>query len=348
MTSSNVASPRVSSPAVSSGAVEKSDSELVIDETTKTADTPAPKKKRKRRSKKEMDQLNASKLSIDQSATVTSPPSTPFMSPSQPSASLTSPVSPAAASFTPTAASPSQSQHTTAATAPTLPLAESPLADGEPPKKKKRKEKKPKQPKEKKEQQPIEPKEPNDPNEFIEPMEPTEPNDPTEPIEPNESTEPNEPIEPTEPEEPEEPKEKKAKKEKKPKEKKVKPVIEEVDPSTLDDEGRQKLQDLNNCKIIHAELTTHDCSWPFLKPVNRKQFPSYRKYIQTPMDLLTAGKKLNNRSYQHRQEFASDVRLIFNNCETFNEDESDVGKSGFNLRGFFETRWLEIFPDDAN
>ncbi|KAH9496063.1 Bestrophin-3 [Bulinus truncatus] len=53
------------------------------------------------------------------------------------------------------------------------------------------------------------------------------------------------------------------------------------------------------------------------------------------------------KSYKHRQEFAADMRLIFNNCETFNEDDSDVGQAGFNMRQYFERRWLDMFPDDA-
>lgn len=46
--------------------------------------------------------------------------------------------------------------------------------------------------------------------------------------------------------------------------------------------------------------------------------------------------------YKSREEFCSDVRLIFNNCETFNEDDSPVGKAGHGMRMFFETRWLEL------
>ena len=46
--------------------------------------------------------------------------------------------------------------------------------------------------------------------------------------------------------------------------------------------------------------------------------------------------------YKSREEFCSDVRLIFNNCETFNEDDSPVGKAGHGMRTYFETRWGEI------
>lgn len=34
---------------------------------------------------------------------------------------------------------------------------------------------------------------------------------------------------------------------------------------------------------------------------------------------------------------------MFNNCETFNEDDSPVGKAGHSLRSFFEAKWNENF-----
>lgn len=39
-----------------------------------------------------------------------------------------------------------------------------------------------------------------------------------------------------------------------------------------------------------------------------------------------------------------DVRQIFDNCETFNEDDSPVGKAGHCMRQFFEARWSELCP----
>jgi hypothetical protein len=46
--------------------------------------------------------------------------------------------------------------------------------------------------------------------------------------------------------------------------------------------------------------------------------------------------------YKGREEFCADVRVIFNNCETFNEDDSPVGKAGHSMRSFFEARWIEL------
>lgn len=46
--------------------------------------------------------------------------------------------------------------------------------------------------------------------------------------------------------------------------------------------------------------------------------------------------------YKSRDDFIADVRLIFDNCEMFNEDDSPVGKAGHSLRKFFEARWVDL------
>ena len=47
-------------------------------------------------------------------------------------------------------------------------------------------------------------------------------------------------------------------------------------------------------------------------------------------------------SYKSRDNFVSDVRQIFDNCEVFNEDDSPVGTAGHGLRKYFEVRWAEL------
>ena len=83
-------------------------------------------------------------------------------------------------------------------------------------------------------------------------------------------------------------------------------------------------------------------AWPFMNPVNTKAFPTYKKIIKHPMDLTTIKKKLESGSVKTRDEFVSDVRLIFSNCELFNEDESPVGIAGHDMRSHFEARWAEL------
>lgn len=48
-------------------------------------------------------------------------------------------------------------------------------------------------------------------------------------------------------------------------------------------------------------------------------------------------------SYKTKEDYAADIRLMFDNCVTFNEDESPVGQAGHLLRAFFESRWKELF-----
>jgi bromodomain adjacent to zinc finger domain protein 2A len=38
----------------------------------------------------------------------------------------------------------------------------------------------------------------------------------------------------------------------------------------------------------------------------------------------------------------NDAILVFDNCQLFNEDDSDVGQCGHNMRKFFMRRWKEL------
>jgi len=95
-------------------------------------------------------------------------------------------------------------------------------------------------------------------------------------------------------------------------------------------------------RTILDELEMHDEAWPFLLPVNTKQFPTYKKIIRSPMDLGTIRKRLDDQLYKTRDDFCADLHLMFNNCVTFNEDESPVGKAGFSLKTYFDARWAEL------
>uniref|UniRef100_A0A1Y1JV23 Bromodomain adjacent to zinc finger domain protein 2B n=1 Tax=Photinus pyralis TaxID=7054 RepID=A0A1Y1JV23_PHOPY len=106
--------------------------------------------------------------------------------------------------------------------------------------------------------------------------------------------------------------------------------------------SKKLIKELAPCKVILEDLECHDDAWPFLLPVNTKQFPTYKKIIKNPMDLSSIKKRLQDVQYKSRDEFCADVRQIFNNCETFNEDDSPVGKAGHCMRQFFESRWNEL------
>ncbi|XP_074858191.1 bromodomain adjacent to zinc finger domain protein 2B isoform X10 [Carettochelys insculpta] len=106
---------------------------------------------------------------------------------------------------------------------------------------------------------------------------------------------------------------------------------------------RDDSKDLAICSMILSELETHEDAWPFLLPVNLKLVPGYKKVIKKPMDFSTVREKLSSGQYPNLEAFSLDIRLVFDNCETFNEDDSDIGRAGHNMRKYFEKKWTEIF-----
>ncbi|KAL5967144.1 Bromodomain adjacent to zinc finger domain protein 2B [Taenia solium] len=102
------------------------------------------------------------------------------------------------------------------------------------------------------------------------------------------------------------------------------------------------LTERNFCRHATEDLMKHELSWPFRKPVCCKTVPIYRKVIKRPMDLSTILKRLGADKWNYYTsvaEWREDVRQIFKNCRIFNEDDSEIGKAGHELRRYFETNW---------
>ena len=58
--------------------------------------------------------------------------------------------------------------------------------------------------------------------------------------------------------------------------------------------NKRLAKELTPCRMLLDELEEQEESWPFLLPVNTKQFPTYRKIIRWPMDLSTIKRKLSD------------------------------------------------------
>ncbi|XP_066432072.1 bromodomain adjacent to zinc finger domain protein 2B isoform X7 [Eleutherodactylus coqui] len=125
----------------------------------------------------------------------------------------------------------------------------------------------------------------------------------------------------------------------------ISPAKQESSPASKKSKTSAKddSKDLALCSVILSEMESHEDAWPFLLPVNLKLVPGYKKVIKKPMDFATIREKLSNGQYPNFETFALDVRLVFNNCETFNEDDSEIGRAGHKMRIHFEKRWTETF-----
>ncbi|KAI5087462.1 nuclear body protein SP140-like protein [Silurus meridionalis] len=73
-----------------------------------------------------------------------------------------------------------------------------------------------------------------------------------------------------------------------------------------------------------------------------KTVPRYTRVISKPMWLDQVKTKLQKNSYQIMRDFVEDIRLIFQNCRIFNED-NEFGKMGARLSEIFEHELLTIF-----
>ena len=84
----------------------------------------------------------------------------------------------------------------------------------------------------------------------------------------------------------------------------------------------------------------------FLQPVDPDALgiPQYRDIIKNPMDLSTIRRKLDMGQYKDGDEFEFDIRLMFNNCYTFNAPGSEVYSLGKELEAVFDRKWTERPP----
>ncbi|VDL64700.1 unnamed protein product [Nippostrongylus brasiliensis] len=115
--------------------------------------------------------------------------------------------------------------------------------------------------------------------------------------------------------------------------------------------------DMNNdlCRAMLDELECQPGVGPFLEPVDLDLVPGYREAIANPIDMASIRNRIEaqwnipnkrniiiNHSYETPDDFAADMELMFNNCRTFNEDDSPVGIAGATLHKFYHKRWRQL------
>jgi len=83
-------------------------------------------------------------------------------------------------------------------------------------------------------------------------------------------------------------------------------------------------QPMRRCLQVLDAMVSDGFSNIFLEPVDLKDFPDYEDIVDTPMDLGTVRKKLAGKKYAAPENFARDVRKIWNNCKVYNQHGSAI------------------------
>ena len=89
---------------------------------------------------------------------------------------------------------------------------------------------------------------------------------------------------------------------------------------------------------------------PFREPVDWKALGlfDYPQIIKKQMDLGTIKSKLENGKYKDLEEAANDVRLVWKNCMTYNQEGSDFYILAENMNKKFEDKFSKIEKDLAS
>lgn len=72
-------------------------------------------------------------------------------------------------------------------------------------------------------------------------------------------------------------------------------------------------QPIRRCRLVLDRLCKDSFADIFLEPVSLDDFPDYEEFIDTPMDLATVRQKLESKKYQAPEQFARDMRKVWNN-----------------------------------
>ncbi|XP_042495441.1 transcription factor GTE6-like [Macadamia integrifolia] len=112
----------------------------------------------------------------------------------------------------------------------------------------------------------------------------------------------------------------------------------------------KRMQELmRQFSTILRQITQHKWAGPFLEPVDVEGLGlhDYYEVIEKPMDFSTIKNKMEAKdgsAYKNVREIYADVRLVFKNAMTYNDESDDVHVMAKTLLAKFEEKWLKLLP----
>ncbi len=117
---------------------------------------------------------------------------------------------------------------------------------------------------------------------------------------------------------------------------------------TISHEDEQQQQEIQSSPMMRAlqEIWDNYDSFPFRYPVD-PSVPGYYAIIKYPMDLSTIQDKIRSGQYSDFENLCRDLRLMFDNCFTFNQPESLIYDQALRLRQFAYRVLKKTFPEKS-
>eukprot|EP00729_Bicosta_minor_P015708 gene15708-15968_t len=108
--------------------------------------------------------------------------------------------------------------------------------------------------------------------------------------------------------------------------------------------GGQREEDLKKAAEIWKLLRDHPDAFWFMEPaMETADLPDYLTVVKTPMDLGTVKRKIDSVAYDDAEDFAADVRLVFDNCAQYNHVDTEVAQHGRNVEKLFAKLHKKFF-----
>ncbi|XP_022702006.1 protein polybromo-1-like isoform X2 [Varroa jacobsoni] len=103
------------------------------------------------------------------------------------------------------------------------------------------------------------------------------------------------------------------------------------------------------CHALYKSVLTYEEDGrtlidPFLKKPDPEQYPDYYDVIQTPIDMQVVHERIRHLRYATPEACVADLRLMFENCRTYNEENSQIYQDANTLEKVLQQKLKDLGP----
>jgi len=126
----------------------------------------------------------------------------------------------------------------------------------------------------------------------------------------------------------------------------IHPPNRELTYATSKPKNKKLSTELKFCEQLLAEVVKNKYQMfmnVFMQPVDpiALQIPQYTSIIKHPMDISTVQRKMEQGAYTTASKFATDMKLIYENCLKFNPEGNPVRQCGIQFKQLFQEQWAK-------